>query len=321
LNDPKVLNISVHDWANFAYDNMQSLRAAGINCRSLVLNKHPFDYEHTSLCVTEKQMREAISYADVIQVFHTPVQFAHMLQHCGKPVVVYHTGTTYRQSPELCHATFAFADLIVCALPELYLDAKMRGANPVYIVGGVECPGEVSFHTPNLLRIAHHPSNPAVKGTETLRPLFDLLAAGKQCETRITVDRVAYKRQLQRLEECDVYVEMMAPEQTGRKYGSFGITALEAAARGKLVITNCEQDACVYTTHYGTAPFYFCNTMEELHMQLDMLIMVHSQTPTLTIKAKKQARELMLQNHSHAATGQYIKKNVLERIFKTAGAV
>lgn len=301
----RVLNVSEHDWANFAYDNTMSLRAVGVESHSLILEKHPFQYTDTSRIVTKSQMQIAIKSADVIQAFHSPKNLIPLLKGCGKPVIVYHTGTGYRQAPLAMHNLFkGIATSTVCALPELYLQAEKLRANPVYIVGGIAIPNKVSFATPARVRIAHHPSNAKVKGTEVLRPLLNRYRA------QITTDRIPYARQLERLEKCDVYVEMMATSQGSAEYGSFGITALEAAARGKIVLTNCVK-AGVYRSHYGEEPFIFCNDLASLKHQLDLL---YNTKPANVIEFKRHLHERFTQLHSHTATGKYILDNVLSTI-------
>ena len=297
----RVLNVSDNDWANFAYDNMMSLRSVGIDCISLVLNSHPFGYKDTSIRVDRKLMEKLMKKADMVQAFHSPQNLIPLLQDCKKPVVVYHTGTGYRQAPATMHEAFKGFS-IVCALPELYLDSKQRGADPVYIVGGIAIPEKVSFDTSNPIRIGHYPSNPEVKGTETLRPLLSKYGAD------IRTDKVAYNIQLYRLEDCDVYVEMMATLQGKADYGSFGITALEAAARGKIVLTNCVHSE-VYREHYGKEPFIFCNDLHSLEEKLDYLLDLEDITAL-----KKELHERFVKLHSHASTGKYLKDNVLKRI-------
>lgn len=303
----KILNLSVNDWANFAYDNSQSLNAIGHSCVSVVLQKHRFVYEKTSRVVTKKQIIAAMPQADCIQIFHSAISLAPILSSYRKPIIVYYTGTSYRQDPKASHRAFdSISSATVCALPELYVEALKHIKDPIYMVGGTFVPEQVSFLTPNKLRIAHYPSNPKVKGTETFRPLFNELL--RKCHAHISTDIVDYRRQIQRIENCDVYVEMMAAKQGICDYGSFGITALEAAARGKIVLTNCIHDE-IYTQHYGESPFLFCNTLQELRRVLEELIDSNN-----IQENKRYLHELFISKHSYAATGKYIQDNVLSRI-------
>ena len=91
----------------------------------------------------------------------------------------------------------------------------------------------------------------------------------------------------------------------GSPYGNFGITALEAAAMGKPVITNCK-DLEVYNKHYGDAFFISANSENEF------LQVVNELTKKSIAKIiSHSTRNLVVKNHSYIATGNYFKNHII----------
>jgi hypothetical protein len=255
-------------------------------------------------------MEQLIKHHDIIQVFHSPIHLAPIMERSKKPVIVYHTGTGYRQTPEKIHAAYdGWVKKHVCALPELYEAFKSRSAEPcVYMVGGVKIPNAIHYGSGQDLIVGHYPSNPEVKGTERVAEVFQsLLSDGIPLLFDIQTNILPYSQQLKRINGCDIYVEMLAGMQGEKEYGSFGITALEAAARGKIVITNCKQ-AEPYAKHYGAFPFFIANTAEELKQVLTHLSALTSDE---IWQLKHAYHDLLKDMHGHKTTGQYIVNNIL----------
>jgi len=306
-----ILNISVTDYANFGHDNAESLRAAGYYVNDVALVAHQFEYPECSKVVTQKELDQLIKHHDIIQVFHSPLSLAERLKATEKPVIVYHTGTGYRQQPEPIHKAYdGWVKMHVCALPELYEAFKLRSHEPcVYMVGGVKSHSDQIFS--EQVRVGHYPSNPDVKGTDEILKVFqNLLMEGLpllfDCDTK----KVGYLEQLNRLQLCDIYVEMLATKQGVKEYGSFGITALEAASMGKIVITNCTHPE-PYQKHYGALPFIIANDAKSLELTLAEL---SEMTWFELTELKKSYRELFLSMHGYEPTGKYIAENVLKAL-------
>ena len=306
----KVLNISISDYANFGHDNAEALRAVGVDCVDIALTPHIFNYPSSSKIVAIKDVDRYLKWADVIQCFHSPNGLSGLLKQTGKPVIVYHTGTGYRQTPEKIHKLFdGWVKLHVCALPELYEQFKSRSTEKcVYMVGAVaDFPQGNKPKKPFV--VGHFPSNPEVKGTVIIDRVFQALEAeGMPLLFDLDTDRIPYEDQMKRYQRCDIYVEMMATHQTGKEYGSFGITALEAAAMGKIVITNCTHFK-PYQKYYGAFPFQIANTEADLSAQLAELAMMDEDE---LFELQTKLRQLLLSMHGYKATGEYLLKNVLE---------
>lgn len=306
----KILNVAHTDWANFQYDNMKALRSAGLQCDSLTLNPHPYYGQDQSETASLDVMKERIADYDVIQFFHDNLSLFNLLlpSMVGKKIIPYHTSSYYRANYALVNATMnLYAYKSVNAMPEF----MGTGAhNEVYMVGAVD----TDTIKPNdywrgiCSTFSHYPSNAEVKGTENIKRLMAKTNVGAQY-FKCSTDIVSYADQLARMQECDVYIEMFTDKDgLGSPYGDFGITALEAAAMGKIVVTNFRHKH-VYK-HYYSGFFAFCpsNEMEFIGIVNE----IASYRGAEAAHFQKLSRMWVEQNHSYKATGEYFLKNVLD---------
>lgn len=119
-------------------------------------------------------------------------------------------------------------------------------------------------------------------------------------------NNVDYAEHLNRVRDCAVYVELFAMTQNNRPYGSWGISCLEAAAMGKVVMT-CHETSQVYREVYGETPLIISSDELEFKNNL-MYLATHS-----TTKLKKATRKWVEDNHSYEATGNRVKQ-ILESL-------
>jgi hypothetical protein len=296
----KVLNICCDDYANFAHDNAKSLRAVGVNCIDVKLRPHVFGYESQSRIVNEIELKNEIHSADLVQIFHSDNS---LLKYCtGKRIVVYHTGTRYRQSPAKFNALFnPFVEISFIALGEF---AGLGAKNERYIVGAVAIPDIAINYLQGQLKYAHYPSNALVKNSDNI--LFVMSTKTNDCIFKYSATNVPYKEQLQRMSECNVYIEMNSLYQDGKQYGSWGITALEATAMGKIVITN-HSSVAVYEKEYGVKPSLLLieKAFDGLGGIVDYL---NSLDSSELGKLAIESYEWVCKYHSYKATGEKLKQ-------------
>lgn len=175
----------------------------------------------------------------------------------------------------------------------------MKYGGMKYVVSGIDKniykPKEIG----KKLVIGHYPSNPEVKGTneiiEMLKPFRDTF------EIRIGLKQVSHAEQLQRMAECDIYIELFKPELNGREYGCFGVTALEASMMGKLVITMDLQDR-IYKEEYGNHPFVTVRNKYQFQSAIEDAGKYYDQAMSDKI------RQDTIDRHSYEATGQRLKQ-------------
>lgn len=291
----RVLNLSINDWANYAHDNANALRSIGVDCRDATFNPSPFNYKTQSPLTTRAEVHRVFKQYDVIQVFHSENNLLQLIK--GHPkVIVYHTGTRYRQQSEFYDKAFKGCKVATDQC-EFLIKQHMN-----YIAPHVNFNKEKK-RTSDKLIIGHFPSNPEVKGTrkinEMLKPFKDVF------DIRVDSKKLSHSEHLKRVSECDIYIELFAPLQRGVPYGCFGTSAFEATSLGCLTITNnINQPA--YEDVYGLQPFLTPNTENDFKAIVESLKDIHTFE-----KVKQSLHSGFYDKHNIKATGKRIKEVIL----------
>lgn len=293
----RVLCVSENDYGNYSHNFSKALTSIGVDSVDLCLSPHPFLYSSQSKLVSRSEMSSHMADADVVIVHHShPGLFNAAMTYCKGKVIVTHTGTRYREGHKeldiLFKDTLSFTD---------HTEFLQINPNLHYIVSPVEfdC---APLATSGRLRFAHYPSNAEVKGTaEIMRMIAPYI---HKMDWRVGTTTVDHYTQLQRIANCDVYIELFKPELNGKPYGCFGVTALEAAAMGRIVVTNNLHNK-VYTDAYGMLPFTIANTEKVFTNTINGLLNLDLQ---MIRDTQKQTWEIMRENHSYKATGERILK-------------
>ena len=304
----RVLNICTDDWSNFSHDNAKALRSVGIDCEDIKRNRHKFGYAEQSRITSPGQMIKAVQKADVVQFVHSDAySFVNLRPHLkGKRVFVIHAGTVYRQNPIGMNKIFQpYVEKEIIALGEF----KRHCPDAIYLVGAVN----VDSFKPKYLMgsrmkiIGHLPSNSTVKGTGHIRKMLQGHKRRKEFELYLNPNRVSYAIHIERLNNVDICVELFAATQGGKPYGSWGITALEAAALGKVVVTNHFWKD-IYQEAYGDIELRVANTHQEFVSEIDELVTMSNKELR---KIQLDTRSWIKRRHSYEATGTYYKENIL----------
>lgn len=294
----RIINISVNDYANFGYENSKALRSIGVDSDSYCQSPHAF-YSNRSVCLQPKQMIPFIQKADIVQVIDShPALFDLAKKYCRGKIVVYHIGTRYRENPEWFNRLFA-GHVSITDQTEFMCLGKHN-----YLVSPVELDrSPLAKQTP--FNVAHYPSNPEIKGTAEI---LEMLKSVRQPYKLMHSTKVVrHDQQLQRMSNCDIYIELFKPEINGKKYGCFGVTALEAAAMGKIVLTNNLYPE-VYTDNYGLCPLTILNTKDNFISFFNQILKMDC---NFVAQMQAQNYEIMRQNHSYKATGNRILDIIL----------
>ena len=303
---PKIINICVSDWANASYEYTEAMRSVGLNAHSYKKYHHHFGYDNESeVLEKESELEAVINSADIVQIMHSNTW---ILKFCKKlkkkNLYVYHTGTTYRNAPDKIN--LEFNPYIIRAFTDQteFIGTGMK--NEYYFTSPVNADKiEFSDFKEDKITVAHFPSSMDIKGTTIINRIVNKLR--KKYDFNYIVDgaQVSHKKQIDRMSQCDIYIELFSPMLNGKKYGCFGVTALEAAALGKIVVTN-HSTAHIYKNYYGVkTPFVTPQTEKELYSCLEKLM----QTPEKLLHIKKlETRQWLEKYHSYQATGLLIKK-------------
>lgn len=298
----RVLNICQEDWANFSYDNMMALRSVDINADSVKRHPHVWGYERESL--VQMSIRKIILMAkhyDVIQFFHDDIKlFKKIIGHFKGRIIVYHTSSFYRKNHVAIDKIMnRYSEKAVCAMPEFMQYCTHK--DKIYMVGAIDT-NKLKPNKESKYRFAHYPSNTVVKGTSKIIEMM------KDYDFHCSTDLIKADKQIDRIRLCDVYIELFSMKDAhGSAYGNFGISALEAAALGKIVVTNC-LGIRIYKEHYGRIGLDIANTEEKFK---EVIAELNSLSKDELILRKKNVRDWVVKTHSYKASGEYILTNVL----------
>jgi len=308
----RVINICSNDYANFSYTNAEALQSVGVDATSFILSNHPYNYSKQSQLLTRVEMRKKIRSADIIQIMHSDIKMLPLLDNINKKLIVYHTGTKYRQDPVTYNQAFnPLVQKSVIALGEF---AGQGSKNEHYLVGAIDTDHIQPVYTCGYKwrKIRHHPSNAGTKGTAIIAALIQSLPPEQLAKTQFKYTdnkgRVNAQMNLKRMADCDVYVELFKLKQREKDYGSFGISALEAAALGKVVVTNNLWQS-VYEREYGQCMLQIANTREAFLELIKKLIDMPDRD---LLKMQHATRQWIEDKHSLQATGQRIKELILD---------
>jgi len=295
----KVLFCSYDDYSNYAFSLSESLKSVGVNSQSICLVPHPFQYVKSSIVVTRMMMIEQMEAADIIIISHSFPSILEMCKHMGKRLFVIHTGTSYRQNPTGMNEIFnPVCERILFDSPEF---DSLIGKERNYVAGAIDTDLiKFSQNKNTELTFAHYPNKPETKGTVKIQEMMRDFPVKFLCDTT----EVSHEENMKRINECDVYIELFAPEQKGKVYGSFGMTAFEAAAMGKIVITNSMYHN-VYRASYGSSELCVANDEDFFKSW----IRYYQNAPLDQIENQKILnRNWIVENHSYKATGNYLIK-------------
>lgn len=315
----KIALCSRVDWANVGQELATALNTVGLDATSYHITPHPFNYDNQGICVDIDQMKQAISESDVWVIMHTDFSLirnlgdgAFMLQlreDPNKRLIAFHGGSLYRQAfaqfnkkySRTMHAIWIQTfDLLNkgSRAPEYWINMPIDIAKyePLY-----------DFCYPPKLYIAHHPSKPLAKNTELIVKVMSELTSEDVIFTW-SEDTIPHHENLNRLRNCDIYIESQQMEQKGQPLGEFGISCLEASSLGKIVVT-CSYSGELYEKTFGyKLPMVISNSETELKQKLSDLIAMPKQE---LMELKKNHRKWIENNHSYTAVGNYLKNLLL----------
>lgn len=313
LPSMKVLNICADDWANFMHGHTLALRSAGVDVTEAKLRPHVFGYSTETPVIKPSEMSALIRSADIVQIFHSSKSIANLISAAGLKgkFTVWHTGSDYRSDPDGVRDRFKSLGVVKEFTDQC--EFLMIDPDLTYVTAAVDVEGiRMSVNPMGLpeeygskFSIGHYPSKSGVKGTEKvlelIKPHVDKFFFHHSDE------KVSHDRQLSRMNNCHIYVELFQNELNGKPYGCYGVTAFEAAALGKVVITqNIHKEA--YFKAYGCeAEFILANTEYGFTAALNELAGYSVHKMQLR---QDRVLQWVKKHHSIQATGERMK-NIL----------
>jgi len=315
----KILSACYDDYANFAYANCEALKSVGVDCTGAKLIKHPFGYAEELPVVGLDEMTELIRAADLVQIMHSDITVLKICKQLNKKSVVYHTGSIYRSRQDYMKQLFNPFVLMSFTDQCEFIGTGMK--NECYIATAVDT-DKIKFVDKEIKLpyiVAHYPSNAEVKGTAKIKEMMSKISSDRfqfLCSSstinekgETVYEHVSHEENLKRMAECDIYIELFKPELHGKPYGCWGVTAFEAAAMGKVVITN-NIHLKAYTDIYNTPRLFIVNTEIGFTNIIDALVTCKESE---LISHSLLVREWIEANHSYQSTGNRLKQ-IIEKL-------
>lgn len=300
----KIVWLNSSDYANFSYNQSESLKSVGVNSESYTLTKHEFGYKNQSILVTKEQMIQKIKIADIVVIAHSHTAFIEMCRPYNKRLIVYHTGSPYRMNPAGMNAVFN--PIVYLTLTDQCEFLELGAKNIYYNAAAINVASYNKFgHQIKLpYKVAHYPSNAETKGTSKIHEMLNKISSECKFHFTCSTEKVDHETQLKRMDDCDIYIELFKLELRGKPYGCFGVTAFEAAAAGKIVITNNIFEK-VYENAYGECALIIANDEPTFIQNLEMLLKLPNECIS---RRQTETYNWLIKNHSYEANGKRLKQ-------------
>jgi len=326
-----VLCLTKYDWANSVFRYVKCLKSLGLKVIFFKGESHHFSYPeqgmihpaignappHTCLgqhplIVKVPELKKLAEKAKVIHYFASNfIDTGADLS--GKKVIGQHGGSMYRQDPDAVNAFFnPIVDATIIQCPDL-LGLGAKNEHLVYY------PVDTDYIIPDFRRknkkllIGHFPSYTESKGTNTiLKVIRGLNGKVKDRFEYVGIEtpmaqNLSWLEHLKRVNDCDILIETCNPIFMGKQFGAFGNAALEAAALGKIVVTN-DLYQNIYKKEYGDCELVIANNGNELKNVLTKLL---SLSDDEILEKKRKTREWAERNHSIPVTA----KRLFDKIY------
>lgn len=231
-----IVFLCADDYSNVGNNWARAMSEMGNEAVCLKTQKSAFmqPQTHTQRCeahqITEVLRSQNATRVVIMHSYHRYIEYI----PTDIPYWVMHGGTRYRQNPEHIAAVFAKAKGHIIQTPDLLnlVPGQKERFVPAYVpdTGYKPVPRHVK-------RFSHYPSNQANKGTADIRRM--VAAIGWTEHLQVDTTPLPWQKNQERIMNSQVYIELYSPCQGQRPYGTFGVTALEAALMGRPVITQC----------------------------------------------------------------------------------
>jgi len=300
----KVCVYSENDWANLGYLYAKSLSSVGVEARAYTQYRHVFDYtEQASTDMHE--CAEFMSDSDVLLMMHSYKRTPN--HYRGGKIFVHHGGTVYRLYHEQLNKYFNQFVNGTIVQDGCFLDKGAKNAHWVMAPVDTDTLRPVPGNHEDEIWVGHFPScKPEDKGSfiieRVFRELREMNLNNKKVRYIFRSDPIPWKDHIKQVSQCDIYIEQLMPEIP--MYGDPGISALEAASLGCIVLSNFVS-YWKYFRVFGTEPGIIPVTMETLKNTLISIIL----GPELKRSSiKTYTREWVQNFHSYQAVGKQLVK-------------
>jgi hypothetical protein len=308
----KVVLLSHCDYANVGYHLAMALCEMGIEAKAYAESVHPFQYPQQAEICKDDRLQEIISGAQILQFMHRYfnglyVDFAH------QGIVVFHGANEYRRNS--CRFNRRYNPVVDVTLIQTRDLFDLGAKNKVWFMPAIDTTYlQPQFNANQILQIAHFPSSTRSKGTKDIVKAVRSLQP-QQCRFNFnySTSAVTWSKNIERIRQCDIYVDACLPFLRGKRYGEWGVAALEACALGKIVITH-SQSAELYEKEWGVKwPLQIANSSIEIKDRIKFILDLSDAERQ---KLRQQSRCWIEQYHSYRPTALRWIEKVYEPIVR-----
>jgi hypothetical protein len=322
----KVCLFAVNDWANFGESLAHALRSVGIDANMYVCTPLHYRYAQQGIPTELSHMIQLAREADVVQVMHSGGIIAskhnkdllsifteeRALDRTRQCVSVLHGGSRYRQAAHALNIRFnSLVDVTIIQTHDLL---NLGAFNEKWILAPVDA-NEIckcasrplrEIPTTGMLIVGHFPTSVTIKNSALIGCVM------QRCQQKLGAGVFAYQHTPQLHEHdaylklvsgCDIYIDHQGYMQGDKIYGEFGISALEAAAMGKIVIT-CTNGLERYYKEYGEFVPLVSNSAQELE---DILMRILTAPRNELCQIQQRTSEWVRKYHSMEFIGRKLK--------------
>lgn len=298
------------DWAGMAAHFAEATRRTGREAVSYAKYHHTFEYIVSDKIWQTLGAIHELPDAEVVVLMHTSFldRKISFIDSSKQLIGAFHGGPPFRGNEELIIERLRKRHGVhfhLIQTPEMYVPGDSN-----YLIGGVVDTDYLKPHYYNgdkrRLVFAHYPRPTGrgliTKGTD--RVVEALSASSYSSRIKFVADtkQKPWAKHMERVSKCDVYVEKLSP------IPEFGLSALEAAALGKIVITQSAKNRDEYERLWGEAPILHAYNALELRRTVNKIL---SWSREEIIERQKLSRKWAEDCHSMKSVGRR-----LNRIFK-----
>ena len=311
-----VLFLVMDDFANVSKGFVDSLKEVGVLASGLKFVAHLFHYKE-ELRVKEHDLEILGAVNGATHIVYC--QSTRMTRDCiprdrkNKKLYLFVGDQLYRRDPQRVLSYYPPLTKV------FYQGSDLKGKSPypeAWLLPAIDTDfiktKDDSLSYP--IRIAHYPRDPRDKGSEVINRVMSKFQQDPEYKDKFVYDYsegwiTDWEKNLERLDSCDIYIESQAytikSGNEERPCCEFGMTALEACALSKMVIT-CFNSHLDYVSEFGDESAIMpSNSEEDLEYWLKTLL----ELPKEKLIAGKQAtREWVCENHSLRKTGERLIK-------------
>ena len=305
----KILLLAINDWAGLGNLLTQSLLSVGVDAKLYISSSIKYNHPTTSLNI--KDAKKFAHTCDIIQYMHSEKVNLN-INLSNKKIVVFHGGGKYRNNIErICQI---FNPIVDCSIIQTYDLFGLGSKNDKWLLPPVDIKNIKPVYKTQgkKIIIGHYPSSPKGKGSENIKRIIESIRDKvPEFEYRYSYKKVPWQQQINRMASVDIYIERMSLKQQDKrdknkwfKTGVWGITALEASALGKIVVTNFFGND-QYKKEYGKHYLQVANSNKDMKTLLIQLLSIPKNN---LLKLKHKTRNWVERSHSFEAVGSRLRK-------------